>query len=123
MNARWTKKNGKSYCGYKDHVKADAKSKLIDTYTVMDASVHDSQETEPLITEKDKGQSLHADSAYRSEEIEDMLKEKEMTSEVHEKGYENNPLTEEQKGNNKVKSKTRVRVEHIFGFVDTMFNV
>ena len=30
-DARWTKKNGKSYYGYKDHVKADEKSKLIDT--------------------------------------------------------------------------------------------
>ncbi len=121
-DARWTKKNGKSYYGYKDHIKADTKSKLIDTYTVTDASVHDSQQTEPLITEEDKGQSFHADSAYRSEEIEAMLKEKEMTSEVHEKGYRNNPLTDQQKENNKVKSKTRARVEHIFGFIENSMN-
>ncbi|TAL62756.1 MAG: IS5 family transposase, partial [Bacteroidetes bacterium] len=121
-DARWTKKNDKSYYGYKDHVKADAKSKLIDTFAVTDASVHDSQETEPLLTEEDKGQSLHADSAYRSEEIETMLKKKEMTSEVHEKGYRNNPLTEGQKENNKVKSKIRVRIEHIFGFIENSMN-
>src|SRR3972149_6617387 len=40
IDARWTKKNGKSYYGYKDHIKVDEKSKLIDTYTVTDASVH-----------------------------------------------------------------------------------
>src|SRR3990170_3848736 len=57
-DARWTKKDGKSYYGYKDHVKADEKSKLIDTYTVTDAGVHDSQETENLLEEQDKGQGL-----------------------------------------------------------------
>lgn len=121
-DARWTKKNGKSYYGYKDHVKADEKSKFIDTYTVTDASVHDSQETEPLITEEDKNQTLHADGAYRSQEIETMLKEKEMTSKVHEKGYRNSSLTDEQKENNKIKSKTRARVEHIFGFIENSMN-
>jgi hypothetical protein len=32
----------------------------------------------------------------------------------HEKGYRNHPLTEEQKANNREKSKTRARVEHVF---------
>jgi IS5 family transposase len=122
VDARWTKKNNTNYYGYKDHIKADEKSKLIDTYTVTDASVHDSQETESLITEEDKDQPLHADSAYRSQEIETMLKEKEMTSKIHEKGYRNSPLTDEQKENNKIKSKTRVRVEHIFGFIENSMN-
>ena len=37
---------------------------------------------------------------------------------VHEKGYRNKPLTDEQKANNKEKSKTRARVEHVFGFME-----
>lgn len=121
-DARWTKKNGKSYYGYKDHIKADEKSKLIDTYTVTDASVHDSQETEPLLTETDKGQPLHADSAYSGEPIALVVEQKEMINQIHEKGYRNNPLTEEQRENNKVKSKTRARVEHIFGFIENSMN-
>ena len=48
----------------KDHVKIDEKSKIITEYTVTDASVHDSQETEPLVDDSDKGKSLYADSAY-----------------------------------------------------------
>jgi transposase, IS5 family len=71
-----------------------------------------------LLTEGDKHQPLHADSAYRSKEIEAMLGEKKIISEVHEKGYKNNPLTEEQKENNKAKSKIRARVEHVFGFIE-----
>lgn len=122
VDARWTKKNGKSYYGYKDHVKADEKSKLIDTYTVTDASVHDSQETEPLLREKDKGQPLHGDSAYSGEPVQEIIEKNEMKNYIHEKGYRNNPLTEEQKENNKVKSKTRARVEHIFGFIENSMN-
>jgi IS5 family transposase len=121
-DARWTKKNGKSYYGYKDHIKADEKSKLIDTYTVTDASVHDSGETEPLLTEKDKGQPLHGDSAYSGEPVAQIVEKKEMVNHIHEKGYRNNPLTEEQKENNRIKSKTRARVEHIFGFIENSMN-
>src|SRR3989337_4323012 len=106
VDARWTKKNGKSYYGYKDHVKADTKSKLIESYEVTDASVHDSQETEPLLSEKDKGQPLHADSAYSGEPVQKLVEKNEMKNHIHEKGYRNNPLTEEQKENNRIKSKT-----------------
>ena len=42
-DARWTKKHGKSFFGYKNHVNADARHKLIRQYDVTDASVHDSQ--------------------------------------------------------------------------------
>ena len=53
LDARWTKKNDDDYYGYKDHVKVDAKSKLITEYTVTDASVHDSQEIGNLLDEND----------------------------------------------------------------------
>ena len=37
-DARWTKKHGKSFYGYKNHVNADAKHKLIRHYEVTDAA-------------------------------------------------------------------------------------
>ena len=49
MDARWTKKNGISHYGYKNHVKVDSKSKLIDDFVVSEASLHDSQALEALI--------------------------------------------------------------------------
>lgn len=113
VDARWTKKGNETHYGYKDHVKADAKSKLIEDYVVTDASVHDSEVTAEL-TKKGDG-ILHADSAYRSVTIEKMLAGKEIKSEIHERAYRNKPLTDEQKQSNRVKSKIRVRVEHIFG--------
>ena len=35
-------------------------------------------------------------------------------SQIHEKGTLSHPLSEEQKASNRVKSKTRARVEHVF---------
>ena len=37
---------------------------------------------------------------------------------VCEKGYRGHPLTEKQKENNRKKSSTRSRVEHVFGFME-----
>jgi len=118
IDARWTKKNGETFFGYKNHAKVDTKSKFIDNYEVTSASVHDSQPLDDLLTENDSGQNFFADSAYTGEEQEKVIAIYKMNNKAHEKGYRNKPLTEEQKSNNKEKSKTRVRVEHVFGFME-----
>lgn len=122
IDARWTKKNGETFFGYKNHAKVDTKSKFINTYTVTDASVHDSQALDDLLTEKDKDQDLHADSAYTGEEQDKIIEQYEMKNKVHEKGYRNRPLTEQQKASNTKKSKIRARVEHVFGFMEQSMN-
>lgn len=118
IDARWTKKNDETFYGYKNHAKVDTKSKFIDKYKVTDASVHDSQALDDLLTEKDKGQDLNADSAYTGEDQNKVINKYQMNNKVHEKGYRNNPLTDEQKQSNKEKSRTRARVEHVFGFME-----
>ena len=118
VDARWTKKNNETFFGYKNHAKVDTKSKFIDSYEVTDASVHDSQPLDKLLSEKDKEQDFHADSAYTGEEQERVIAKYKMNNKVHEKGYRNKPLTDEQKASNHEKSKTRARVEHVFGFME-----
>lgn len=115
VDARWAKKGEEVHYGYKNHVKADKTTKLIEDYEVTDASVHDSQAIEGLV-EDDDG-VLHADSAYTGEAIEAILEENGVKGKICEKGYRNHPLTEVQKKRNNKKSKIRVRVEHIFGFM------
>ena len=61
--------------------------------------------------------AVYADSAYRSAEAEAMLTEKAVVSQIHERAYRNRPLTEAQKARNRQKSKIRVRIEHIFGYM------
>ena len=118
IDAKWTKKNNETFYGYKDHVKTDKKSKLIDKYKVTDASVHDSQPLDDLLEEKDADQPLHADSAYTGENHEKTIEGKKLINCVNEKGYRNKPLTEQQIAKNRKKSKVRARVEHVFGFIE-----
>jgi hypothetical protein len=73
-DARWTKKHGRSFYGYKNHVNADARYKLIRRYDVSDAAVHDSQKLDGLLNEANTSADVFADSAYRSAETEAGLK-------------------------------------------------
>jgi len=115
VDARWTVKNDETHYGYKDHIKADATSKIITDYTVTPANVHDSQELKNLVDKK-KDKVLYADSAYKGEEIEKCLGRK-IENQICEKGYRNNPLTKKQMKANRKKSRTRSRVEHIFAYM------
>lgn len=114
VDARWTKKHGQSHYGYKNHLKGNAQTKLIEDFAVTDASVHDSQVLAELLDQSDG--RLHADSAYRSAKLDDLLRARGIQNRVHEKGYRNRPLTEKQKAANAKKSRVRARAEHIFGF-------
>lgn len=119
VDARWTKKNNETHYGYKNHVNADSAEKFIQDYEVTPASTHDSQVVDPILDtttqgEDGKKRDLYADSAYRSQEQEAALAVAGIQSQVHEKGARNKPLTEEQKASNTKKSRTRVRVEHVF---------
>lgn len=75
-----------------------------------------------LLEEEDKGQDIYADSAYTGEDQEKTIDKYEMNNKVHEKGYRNKSLTDEQKANNKEKSRTRARAEHVFGFMEQSMN-
>jgi len=118
-DARWTKKNNTSFYGYKNHVNIDRKHKLIRKYTVTDASVHDSRELDKVLDPRNDSKDTWADSAYRSLEQEERLKEKGCASHIHERAYRNKPLTDEQKVANTERSHVRVRVEHVFGHIET----
>jgi transposase, IS5 family len=121
IDARWTKKNNETHYGYKNHVKIDNKTKLIENYAVTDASVHDSQVFIKLL-DKNKDGTVWADSAYRSKDISEQLSSIGIKNMVHEKGVRGRPLTEAQKKRNTSKSRIRVRVEHIFGFIHNSMN-
>lgn len=116
-DARWVKKDGEDSYGYKNNIKVDTKSKLIDNYIVTDAATHDSQPGEKLLTKKDKGQSMHGDSAYSGEPFRKKIVQAGMIDRTHEKGYRDHPLTKKQRKSNRAKSRIRARVEHVFGFM------
>jgi IS5 family transposase len=119
LDARWTKKNDETHYGYKNHVNVDSDTKLIQRFMVSDASVHDSMAFEFILDtqQREKGgmRPVYADSAYRSQEKEAQLAAAGIPSHICEKGHRGTPLGEGQKAANRIKSKVRARVEHVFG--------
>jgi IS5 family transposase len=116
--ARWTEKNNETHYGYKNHAKVDAKSKLVDGYTTTAANVHDSQVLDELIGESDE--AVFADSAYFSQTSDDLLIAKNCQNFIQFKASRGHPLSEEQRAVNKLRSRIRVRCEHVFGRMSQM---
>jgi transposase, IS5 family len=114
-DARWTQKNGKNYYGYKNHISIDVKHKLIRSYTVTSASVHDSNIFETLLDKHNTHKKVFADSAYRSKKSSQMLKDNGFCNRVHQAGSRWKKLSALEQQRNRIKSKTRARIEHVFG--------
>ena len=112
MDARWTKKNGERYYGYKNHVKVDSRSKPIEDFTVTAASVHESKALENLLA--DGPPTTSADSADTGERCEQIFAERKVEAKPIERAYRNKPLNGSQQRNNRARAKIRVRVEHVF---------
>ena len=115
VEARWTKKHGRSHYGYKNHVNVDRRHKLVRRYQMSDAATHDSKVLDDILDGDNTALGVWADSAYRSAEIEAALKKKGLRSRIHRKARRNKPLSEREKQGNKTRSSVRVRVEHVFG--------
>jgi IS5 family transposase len=96
-------------------VNVDRQHKLIRRSTVTDAAVHDSQVLAPLLLPPSAGRNIWADAAYRSQEIETHLGQRQLRSRIQHKGYRQTPLTAWQKARNQKRARTRARVEHVFG--------
>ena len=118
-DARFTRKRDEYHFGFKDHIKIDQESKLITAYHVTPANVPDYQILPALLDEKDK--HLWADSGYCLRPVFDAIPS-HIKTDILEKATKCHPLTDAQKRSNTTKSKVRVRVEHIFGYMKTTMN-
>jgi transposase, IS5 family len=114
-DARWTKKNGITHYGYKNHISIDAKHKFVRNYDVTDASVHDSQVFEDLLDPLNSSGDVWADSAYRSKEKIDHLESMNYRPHIQRKATRGKALSEWEQQGNRTRARTRARVEHVFG--------
>jgi IS5 family transposase len=115
VDARWTKKYGKSHSGHQNHVNVDRKHKLVRRYHVSDAALHVSKMEDHLLMRGNTSSGVWADPAYQSEEMKAKLCSQNLKSHIHRKGKRGKPLTEQAKGTNRIKPTVRVRVEDVFG--------
>jgi IS5 family transposase len=117
FDARWAKKGNESFFGYKDHVKCDRESKIITDFSVTDASVHDVHELLDLVNKEDN--VIDLDAGYVGKDRIEKLLETYPKLEINicSRAYRNKPLTEEEKALNRIISRRRCRIEHIFGYM------
>lgn len=114
VDARWTKKNGKAFYGYKNHISVDVKHKLIRSYAVTDAAQHDSQVFEQILSDN-TSKSIWADSAYRSTDRLERLAKDGFREHIQRKGSRHRKLTPREQEGNRTRSSIRSRIEHVFG--------
>jgi IS5 family transposase len=114
-----TRKGNQWYFGMKAHIGVDSKTKLIHSIVVTPANVHDSQVLEDLLHGDET--RVWGDSAYSGQKEklnEHAPKAKDFTQR---KGCRYRQLTEAEQMANRFKSKTRARVEHVFGVMKRQF--
>ena len=90
------------------------KHKLIRSYAVTDAALHDSNVFEQLLADN-TSKDIWADSAYRSADRLEKLAQDGFREHIQRKGSRNHPLTPREQEGNKTRSRVRSRIEHIFG--------
>ena len=96
VDARWTKKGGVNYYGYKDHTVVIEKTKIIKNFVVTPASVHDSVPVGILIDGDNKeGEFCWFDSAYVG--TEETVKSKGLSPLIIEKDTDTSLLQKNRK--------------------------
>lgn len=119
-DAKFTKKRGKTYYGYKGHIGIDQATGTIHSVDFTPANVHDSNKFDDLVHGKEK--SVYADKGYANKERREKLEKKGTFCGILEKGYRNRPLTKEQKAKNKQLSTIRNAVERPFSYMKSVLN-
>jgi IS5 family transposase len=114
-DARWFTKNGQRHYGYKNHIEVDVDHKLIRKYEVKPASVHDGDIFEELLDDRNTSRDVWGDSAYNGHKKRQMLKGRGFREHLQRKGCRYKKLTKREKQGNHTRSRTRSRIEHVFG--------
>ncbi|MGH8856382.1 MAG: transposase [Telluria sp.] len=114
MDARWTKKHGKSYFGYKVSANADKRYKLVRKIKVSTASEHDTNHFEDVLDPANTNRNILADKGYVDSEREARLGKQGWRMHIQRKGIKDQPISDTQQRRNRRIAKTRARIEHVF---------
>lgn len=118
--ATWTKKNNKSYFGYKAHIGMDQGSGLVHSLEATTASTHDSQVWDELLHGDEEAE--FADKAYYDEGYKRCLRKNNKFCGILDNAKRNHKLSRKQKKLNKLKSKVRSPVERFFAVIQRQYD-
>ncbi len=117
LDARWVKKNGINYYGYKNSICIDKEHGFIRRYALTPANMHDSQMFPRLLDPENQQNFIWADSAYSGARLQDLLDLAGFDNLINVKGSRNHLLSENTKDHNHIKSSIRAGVEHVIGCI------
>jgi len=113
--ASYTKKNDRTYHGFKAHIATDTNG-IIKDYCFDTAKVHDSQHIDDLVA--DEQHSVFADSAYMNSQRKKRLEDAGIfCGIIHRRVRGQKELTAEQKWHNRLVAGFRAVVEHPFAWM------
>lgn len=113
VEARWTRKNGRNFYGYKLHANVDRRRGFIRRMEVTAASVTDTTMLEAVLDEN-TCRDVYADRGYTKRARELALKEQGYRVQIQRKGERYKALSATQQRRNRRIAKQRVFVEHAF---------
>ncbi|HEU0196759.1 MAG TPA: IS5 family transposase [Nevskiaceae bacterium] len=120
VDARWTKKHGKSYYGYKLHANVDRRWGFVRRTEVTAASVNDTQVFEGILDAGNTCRDVYADRGYAKAARETGLRVHGYRDHIQRKGTATRPASPAQQRRNHRIAKQRVFVEHAFARIAQM---
>ena len=113
-DARWTKKHGKSFYGYKLHANTDRRYKVIRQVKVTAANVDDGQTLKDVLDKANTGARLMADRGYDSQANRELLEGKGLRDDIARRAKPGQQARQRLDARNKTINRSRARVEHVF---------
>ena len=114
-DAGFTKKNGKTFHGYKAHIASDTKGHFIENVIVTSATTHDNEAFDDLT--KDETKAVFADKAYIDKEKKQAFRRRGVFWGVLDRASRGHALSTKQWKDNNQKSSVRSRGEHPFAWM------
>jgi transposase, IS5 family len=112
-DARYAKKHGQSYYGYKAHISADGDNQLVCRALVTPANVDDSRVFAPLL--EGQPRAVYADRMYDSACNRTTLAARGSANGIMRKGGNHRPVPAHEQARNERKNRRRRHIERIFG--------
>lgn len=119
-DASFTKKNNRSYHGYKAHVSTDTKGEFITDVYTSTAKDHDSKHMDEVLDGTEN--IVFSDSAYVNKAKKKEYRKAGRIYAVIDRASRNNPLSSSQRKRNKKLSSVRCRGEHPFSHLKERMN-
>ena len=119
-DARWTKKHGKSFYGYKLHANPDARYKLIRRVKVTAANIDDGQTLKDVLDHSNTCGRLLADRGYDAQANRELLQAGQIKDGIARRAKPGQDRRQRLDARNRAINRIRARGEHVFAGLEQL---